>query len=125
MNKPHSPHDASVATLEIGEEPALHRAVRARNLAACAALLQEGASPNALSGAGQTPLHCAIDVKSLAICTCLLQAGARFSYAPEPRDPAYLTPFQYASQKRWLDGLRLFLSTQGGDPCAARIWHRD
>lgn len=134
MEKANSMHDAvmeaqkreeaskGVELPDTAQESPLHLAVRAQDLVACEALLQKGAQPNVLSSAGFTPLHYAIDAKNLAICACLLQAGALFSYAPETRDPAYLTPFQYASRKRWLEGVRFFLATQGGDPCAAPIW---
>lgn len=104
--------------------PALHAAVARNDLSECLLLLQAGALPNALSAEGRTPLHHAVEVRNIALCECLMQAGALFSYAPEPRDPAYLTPFQLALKENWREGVKYFLSTQGGDPCAARIWQR-
>ncbi len=102
----------------------LHAAAGRGDVSACEELLQQGAAPNELSPEGRTPLHHAVEAKDFAACECLLRAGALFSYAPEKREAGYLTPFQYALELNWREGVKFFLSTQGGDPCAARIWQR-
>jgi ankyrin repeat protein len=123
MNEPlHAPKPGISGT---EADFALHQAAADQDIAACEALLQTGAEPNLLSDRGRTPLHHAIDTRNLAVCECLIRGGALFSHAPPERDEAYLTPFQYALQCKWLTGVRFFLATQGGDPCAARIWQRD
>lgn len=103
---------------------ALHAAAGRGDSTACEELLQRGAAPNALSPEGRTPLHHAVEARSLAACECLIRGGALFAFVPEPRAPGYLTPFQYALELNWREGVKFFLNTQGGDPCAARIWQR-
>jgi ankyrin repeat protein len=106
------------------ETNTLHAAAGRGDLAACELLLQQGATVNGLSAEGRTPLHHAVQARSLEVCACLIRAGAQFAFVPEDRNPAYLTPFQFALEQNWREGVRFFLSTQGGDPCAARIWQR-
>jgi len=60
---------------------ALHKAIKAKDIAAISALLKSSVDPNQLDQNNKTPLSLAIEARNIPICELLIQSGAQMNGA--------------------------------------------
>jgi ankyrin repeat protein len=103
---------ADVQVLSHKDETALHWAALAGATDACRVLVHAGSDPDAEDRVGQTPLHLASNPDTFAY---LLSAGADPEHMPPMTTKDYLSPFQHAVQRVWVEQVKLCLARGGID----------
>jgi ankyrin repeat protein len=103
---------ANVRVVSHCDETALHWAALAGATRACAVLVRAGLDLNAEDRLGQTPLHLASKPATFAY---LVSAGANHAHLPAMTTKDYLTPFQLAVQRVWVEHVKYCLERGGVD----------